>query len=113
MCVPPSVVVQSFCMYFPDCCCCGVQRPTVIQIFAQYMGSISTVSTVKWLWFLINIGALAGVLIHLARVFKAGADAKGGEVAQLYGVYQLYFEMLPCGNKMQDHFVVVFVSTGI
>ena len=49
------------------------------------MGSVSTVSAVKWLWFLINVTALAGVLVHLARVFKAGADAKGGEVAQLYG----------------------------
>ena len=57
----------------------------VIQLFAQYMGSVSTVSAVKWLWFLINVSALAGVLVHLARVFKAGADAKGGEVAQLYG----------------------------
>jgi hypothetical protein len=71
------------------------------------MGSISTVSTVKWLWFLINIAALAGVLIHLARVFKAGADAKGGEVAQLYGLYLFYFEILPMqsGNKIQDHFL--------
>jgi len=57
----------------------------VMQLFALYMGSVSTVTTVKWLWFLINIGALGGVLVHLARIFKAGADAKGGEVAQLYG----------------------------
>lgn len=57
----------------------------VIQLFAQYMGSVSTVTTVKWIWFLINIAALGGVLMHLARIFKAGADAKGGEVAQLYG----------------------------
>jgi hypothetical protein len=59
----------------------------VIQLFAQYMGSVSTVTTVKWLWFLINVGALAGVLVHLARIFKASADAKGGEVAQLYGAF--------------------------
>jgi len=64
---------------------CPGPYPTVIQLFAQYMGSVSTVTTVKWLWFLINVGALAGVLMHLARIFKAGADAKGGEVAQLYG----------------------------
>lgn len=63
----------------------GVSFWAVIQLFAQYMGSVSTVSAVKWLWFLINVTALAGVLVHLARVFKAGADAKGGEVAQLYG----------------------------
>merc|ERR1711865_379245 len=63
----------------------GAIGAQLIQLFAQYMGSVSTVTTVKWLWFLINIGALAGVLVHLARIFKAGADAKGGEVAQLYG----------------------------
>merc|ERR1711865_243978 len=63
----------------------GAIGARLIQLFAQYMGSVSTVTTVKWLWFLINIGALAGVLVHLARIFKAGADAKGGEVAQLYG----------------------------
>ena len=49
------------------------------------MGSVSTVTTVKWLWFILNLAGLAGVLAHLARVFKAGADSKGGEVAQLYG----------------------------
>ena len=54
------------------------------------MGSVSTVTTVKWLWFIINLAALGGVLIHLARIFKAGADAKGGEVAQLYGALPFY-----------------------
>jgi bacteriorhodopsin len=62
----------------------------VIQLFAQYMGSVSTVTTVKWLWFMINLAALGGVLMHLARIFKAGADAKGGEVAQLYGALSFF-----------------------
>jgi len=63
----------------------GAIGAQLIQLFAQYMGSVSTVTTVKWLWFIIDLAALAGVMMHLARIFKAGADAKGGEVAQLYG----------------------------
>merc|ERR1712216_901220 len=63
----------------------GAIGSQLIQLFAQYMGSVSTVTTVKWLWFILNLAGLAGVLAHLARVFKAGADSKGGEVAQLYG----------------------------
>merc|ERR1712127_263099 len=38
----------------------GAIGAQVIQLFAQYMGSVSTVSAVKWLWFLINVSALAG-----------------------------------------------------
>ena len=57
----------------------------MIQIFAQYMGSVSSVTSVKWLWFVISIAGLAGVLVHLARVFKTSADAKGGEFSLLYG----------------------------
>ena len=40
--------------------------------------------------FIIDLAALAGVMMHLARIFKAGADAKGGEVAQLYGALSFY-----------------------
>ena len=69
---------------------CTVPCFAVIQLFAQYMGSVSTVTTVKWLWFIIDLAALAGVMMHLARIFKAGADAKGGEVAQLYGALSFY-----------------------
>jgi bacteriorhodopsin len=65
----------------------------VIQLFSLYMGSVSTISAVKWLWFLISIGALAGYLLHVARIFKASADVKGGEVAQLYGRFLLPFRL--------------------
>lgn len=66
---------------------------SVIQLFSLYMGSVSTISAVKWLWFLISIGALAGYLLHVARIFKASADVKGGEVAQLYGRFLLPFRL--------------------
>jgi bacteriorhodopsin len=49
------------------------------------MGSVSVVTTVKWFWFLIGLAALFAVLVHFAQTFKAYADAKGGEIAQLYG----------------------------
>lgn len=41
-------------------------------------------SEVKWLWFFIMIGALVVVAHHIAVLFKASAEAKGGEIAQLY-----------------------------
>lgn len=49
------------------------------------MGSVSVVTTVKWFWFLIGLAALFAVVVHFAQVFKAYADAKGGELSQLYG----------------------------
>jgi len=66
----------------------------VIQIFAGYIGSVSTIHTVKWLWFLIYIAALAGVVFHLVRFFKASADAKGGDLAMLYGCNRSWLEPL-------------------
>uniref|UniRef100_A0A6U4PPW4 Rhodopsin n=2 Tax=Hemiselmis andersenii TaxID=464988 RepID=A0A6U4PPW4_HEMAN len=54
-------------------------------IGAAFLGSVSVVSEVKWLWFFINIGALIIVSHHIVVLFKAAAEAKGGEVAQLYG----------------------------
>lgn len=58
---------------------------TAIYVAAGYMGSVSVVTTVKWFWFLIGLAALFAVVVHFAQVFKAYADAKGGEVSQLYG----------------------------
>lgn len=56
-----------------------------IYIGSGYMGSVSVVTTVKWFWFLIGLAALFAVIVHFAQVFKAYADAKGGELSQLYG----------------------------
>lgn len=42
-------------------------------------------SQVKWLWFIIQVGAFVIVAHHLIVLFKAAAEAKGGEIAQLYG----------------------------
>ena len=55
------------------------------MITAGYMGAVSVVTTVKWFWFLIGLAALFAVIVHFAQVFKAYADAKGGELSQLYG----------------------------
>ncbi|KAJ1492190.1 hypothetical protein T484DRAFT_1611851, partial [Baffinella frigidus] len=66
-------------------CIFGAIGAQEIQLFAQYIGAISTVMSVKWMWFLISLTALAGAVYHIVQVFKASADAKGGEVAALYG----------------------------
>lgn len=55
-----------------------------IQLFAQYIGAISTVMSVKWIWFLISLAALAGAVYHVVAIFKGSADAKGGDVAAVY-----------------------------
>ena len=57
----------------------------MIYVLAGYMGSVSVVTTVKWFWFLIGLLGLGGVIIHFAQTFKVSADAKGGELAALYG----------------------------
>eukprot|EP00961_Rhodomonas_salina_P139716 1880233-Rhodomonas_salina.1 len=56
----------------------------VIQNFAMYIGAISVLSEVKWMWFIITLAGLAGVLLHLSKVFKSAADAKGGAAAELF-----------------------------
>ena len=58
---------------------------TAIYVAAGYMGSVSVVTTVKWFWFLLGLAALFAVVVHFAQVFKAYADAKGGERSQVYG----------------------------
>ena len=63
----------------------GAAGANAIYIACGYMGSVSVVTTVKWFWFLIGLGALFAVIVHFAQVFKAFADAKGGERAQIYG----------------------------
>ena len=84
----------------------GAIGAQLIQLFSMYMGSVSTISAVKWLWFLISIGALAGYLLHVARIFKASADVKGGEVAQLYGRFLLPFRLacVPAWNFEKKFF---------
>jgi hypothetical protein len=52
---------------------------------SAFLGAISVVSEVKWLWFIIQVGAFVIVAHHLIVLFKAAAEAKGGEIAQLYG----------------------------
>jgi len=63
----------------------GACGANAIYVASGYMGSVSVVTTVKWFWFLIGLAALFAVIVHFAQVFKAYADAKGGELSQLYG----------------------------
>lgn len=63
----------------------GAVGANVIYLFSLYMGSVSVVTTVKWFWFLVGVCALFGVIVHFAQVFKAAADAKGSDIAALYG----------------------------
>ncbi|EKX37035.1 hypothetical protein GUITHDRAFT_145279 [Guillardia theta CCMP2712] len=56
----------------------------VVQVFAQYMASVSVLDTVKWFWFLIEICGLMFLVFHVTRIFKATAENKGGEAAVLY-----------------------------
>jgi len=71
----------------------GADVPTIaatigassVWIIALYMGSVSVVTTVKWFWFLLSIGALAAVIVALARSFKEASMQRYPEVAELYG----------------------------
>ncbi|KAJ1479835.1 opsin 1 [Baffinella frigidus] len=63
----------------------GACGSNLIYVLAGYMGSVSVVTTVKWFWFLIGLVGLACVIMHFAQTFKVSADAKGGELAALYG----------------------------
>mmetsp|Transcript_22838 Transcript_22838/g.16163 ORF Transcript_22838/g.16163 Transcript_22838/m.16163 type:complete len:160 (+) Transcript_22838:1-480(+) len=62
----------------------GAVGANIIQNFAMYIGAISVLSEVKWMWFIITLAGLAGVLLHLSKVFKSAADAKGGAAAELF-----------------------------
>jgi hypothetical protein len=62
----------------------GAVGADCIWTFAAFLGSVSVVEEVKWLWFFIMIGALVVVGHHLVVLFKASAEAKGGDHAQLY-----------------------------
>eukprot|EP00961_Rhodomonas_salina_P262463 3546990-Rhodomonas_salina.1 len=57
----------------------------VLGVFCAYMGAVSVVTTVKWFWFVISLIALVIVLMGLAKSFKEAANARGGEIASLYG----------------------------
>mmetsp|Transcript_2614 Transcript_2614/g.4211 ORF Transcript_2614/g.4211 Transcript_2614/m.4211 type:complete len:204 (-) Transcript_2614:207-818(-) len=63
----------------------GAAGANLIYLCSLYMGSVSVVTTVKWFWFLIGLVALFAVVVHFAQIYKAAADARGGEAAQLYG----------------------------
>ena len=52
---------------------------------ASFLGTVSVVTSVKWVWFLISLAGLAGVLSHFGTVFKKSAEVKGADLAQLYG----------------------------
>lgn len=54
-------------------------------VISAFFGTISAIEGVKWLWFIISIVGIAGVLAHFSKIFKEAADAKGGEIVQLYG----------------------------
>lgn len=68
----------------------------VIQNFAMYIGAISVLSEVKWMWFIITLAGLAGVLLHLSKVFKSAADAKGGAAAELFSMHLPQPQALCC-----------------
>ena len=56
------------------------------------MGSVSVVTTVKWFWFLLSIGALAAVIVALARSFKEASLQRYPEVREsLFMARELFF----------------------
>ncbi len=57
----------------------------MIFVAAAFFGTISVVTDVKWLWFLISVLGLVGALVHFSKIFKEASDAKGSEIVQLYG----------------------------
>jgi len=63
----------------------GAVGADCVWILAAFLGSVSYVQEVKWLWFFIMVAALVVVAHHIAVLFKATAEAKGGDIAQLYG----------------------------
>jgi len=66
---------------------------------SAFLGAISVVSEVKWLWFIIQVGAFVIVAHHLIVLFKAAAEAKGGEIAQLYGKVCTIFPAYKCTER--------------
>jgi len=56
-----------------------------VWMISLYMGSVSVVTTVKWFWFMLSLGALAAVLVSLARSYKDSSMQRYPEVAELYG----------------------------
>jgi len=68
------------------------KNSTAVWIIALYMGSVSVVTTVKWFWFLLSIGALAAVIVALARSFKEASMQRYPEVREsLFMARELFF----------------------
>ena len=51
-----------------------------VWMISLYMGSVSVVTTVKWFWFMLSLGALAAVLVSLARSYKDSSMQRYPEV---------------------------------
>jgi len=58
---------------------------SVIFVVTGLLGTVTAITGVKWVWFILSVVGIVGVLLHFAKIFKEAADAKGSEVAQLYG----------------------------
>lgn len=56
----------------------------VMWVATTYMASISVAQEVKWCWFLMSLGGLAGYVLSLVRIYKPAAEARSEGVAELY-----------------------------
>merc|ERR1712216_954887 len=56
----------------------------VMWVATTYMASISVAQEVKWCWFLMSLGGLAGYVLSLVRIYKPAAEARSEGVSELY-----------------------------